>query len=117
MALGTFISVGRSLDTALERVQLAEKLGYESVYVTHIASRDSLTTLMAYASRTERVRLGTGVMPIYSRPPVTTAMSAATADEFSGGRIVLGLGSRTGRSWRAGSTRGSTSRCARCAST
>ena len=92
MALGTFISVGRSLDTALERVQLAEKLGYESVYVTHIASRDSLTTLMAYASRTERVRLGTGVMPIYSRPPVTTAMSAATADEFSGGRIVLGLG-------------------------
>jgi F420-dependent oxidoreductase-like protein len=92
LALGTFISVGRSLDAALERVQLAEKLGYESVYVTHIASRDSLTTLMAYASRTERVRLGTGVMPIYSRPPVTTAMSAATADEFSGGRIVLGLG-------------------------
>jgi F420-dependent oxidoreductase-like protein len=92
MSLGGFISVGRSLDTALERVQLAEKLGYESVYVTHIASRDSLTTLMAYASATETIRLGTGVMPIYSRKPVTTAMSAATADEFSGGRIVLGLG-------------------------
>jgi F420-dependent oxidoreductase-like protein len=84
--------VGRSLDTALERVQLAEKLAYESVFVTHIAARDSLTTLVAYASRTESIRLGTGVMPIYSRKPVTTAMSAATADEFSGGRIVLGLG-------------------------
>ena len=73
-------------------MELAERLGYESVFVTHIAGRDSLTTLMAYAARTERVRLGTGVMPIYSRKPATTAMSAATADEFSGGRLVLGLG-------------------------
>jgi F420-dependent oxidoreductase-like protein len=92
MGLGSFVSVGRSFDTAVERVQLAERLGYESVFVTHIAARDSLTTLMAYAARTERVRLGTGVMPIYSRNPVTTAMSAATVDEFSGGRLVLGLG-------------------------
>jgi F420-dependent oxidoreductase-like protein len=92
LGLGSFISVGRSLDTALERVELAERLGYESVWVTHIAARDSLTTLMAYASRTERVRLGTGVMPIYSRKPATTAMSAAPVDEFSGGRLVLGLG-------------------------
>ena len=84
--------MGRSLETALERVEQAERLGYESVFVTHIAARDSLTTLMAYASRSERVRLGTGVMPIYSRKPVTTAMSAATVDEFSSGRLVLGLG-------------------------
>jgi F420-dependent oxidoreductase-like protein len=92
MGLGSFVSVGRSLDTALERVRLAERLGYESIYVTHIASRDSLTILMAYAAVSERVRLGTGVMPIYSRNPVTTAMSAATVDEYSGGRLVLGLG-------------------------
>ena len=39
------------------------------MYLTHIAGRDS-TTLMAYAARTERVLLGTGVMPIYSRTPV-----------------------------------------------
>ncbi len=92
MGLGSFISVGRSLDTALERVELAERLGYESVFLTQIAGRDSLTVLMAYAARTERVRLGTGVMPIYTRKPATTAMSAATLDEFSGGRLVLGLG-------------------------
>ena len=47
---------------------------------------------MAYASRTERVRLGTGVMPIYSRTPVATAQSFATLDEFSSGRAVIGLG-------------------------
>jgi alkanesulfonate monooxygenase SsuD/methylene tetrahydromethanopterin reductase-like flavin-dependent oxidoreductase (luciferase family) len=92
VGLGCFISVGRSLDTALDRVALAERLGYESAWVTHVAGRDSLTTLVAYASRTESIRLGTGVMPIYSRKPVTTAMSAATADEFSRGRLVLGLG-------------------------
>lgn len=92
MGLGAFVSVGRSLETALQRVELAERLEYESLYTTHIASRDSLSLLMAYACRSERVRLGTGVMPIYSRPPATTAMSAATVDEFSGGRLVLGLG-------------------------
>ena len=92
MALGTFIAVGRSLETALQRVELAERLGYESVYLTHIAARDSVTTLMAYASRSERIRLGTGVLPIYTRTPVATAQSFATLDEFSGGRAVCGLG-------------------------
>jgi alkanesulfonate monooxygenase SsuD/methylene tetrahydromethanopterin reductase-like flavin-dependent oxidoreductase (luciferase family) len=92
LALGSFIGVGRSLETALQRVELAERLGYESVYLTHIAGRDSVTTLMAYASRSERIRLGTGVMPIYSRTPVATAQSFATLDEFSGGRAVCGLG-------------------------
>ena len=92
VGLGCFSSVGRSLETALQRVETAERLGYESVFVTHLAARDSLTTLMAYAARTDRVRLGTGVMPIYSRNPVTTAMSAVTVDEFSDGRLMLGLG-------------------------
>lgn len=92
MALGAFISVGRSLETAVKRAQAAEGLGYESIFVTHIAARDSVTTLMAYAAWTEHVRLGTGVMPIYSRTPVATAQSFATLDEFSGGRAVIGLG-------------------------
>ena len=92
MALGSFIGVGKSLETALQRVELAERLGYESVYLTHIAGRDSVTTLMAYASRSDRIVLGTGVMPIYSRTPVATAQSFATLDEFSGGRAICGLG-------------------------
>ncbi len=92
MGLGSFISVGRKLESALERVELAERLGYESAFVTHIAGLDSLTLLMAYAARTEHIRVGTGVMPIYSRTPVATAQSAATVDEFSGGRLILGLG-------------------------
>jgi alkanesulfonate monooxygenase SsuD/methylene tetrahydromethanopterin reductase-like flavin-dependent oxidoreductase (luciferase family) len=90
--IGTFISAGRSLEQATERVRLAESLGYDSTYVTHIAGRDSLTVLAAYAAATERIRLGTGVLPIYSRTPAATAQTAATIDELSGGRMVLGVG-------------------------
>ncbi|HEY8465300.1 MAG TPA: LLM class flavin-dependent oxidoreductase [Solirubrobacterales bacterium] len=92
MAIGAFIGAGRSLDSALDRVRRAEELGYESVYVTHIAARDSFTLLAHYATVTERVRLGTGVLPIFSRTPAATAQTAATIDEISGGRMVLGLG-------------------------
>jgi alkanesulfonate monooxygenase SsuD/methylene tetrahydromethanopterin reductase-like flavin-dependent oxidoreductase (luciferase family) len=92
VGLGAFIGIGKSLETALQRVELAERLGYESAYVTHIAGRDSITVLMAYAARSERLLLGTGVTPIYSRTPVATAQSVATLDEFSGGRAIIGLG-------------------------
>ena len=92
MPLGTFISVGRKLDSAVRRAELAERLGYDSVFTTHIAGLDSLTVLAAYAARTERVRLGTGVLPLYSRSPVATAQQAVTVDEMSGGRLVLGIG-------------------------
>jgi F420-dependent oxidoreductase-like protein len=90
--IGAFISAGRSLDTALERARLADGLGFDSVFTTHIAGRDSLTMLTAYASVTDRVRLGTGVVPIFSRTPASMAQTAATIDEFSSGRMVLGIG-------------------------
>ena len=76
----------------MQRAETAERLGYESIYTTHIAGRDSLAVLAAYASRTERIKLGTGVLPMYSRTPAATAQTAATIDELSGGRLVLGLG-------------------------
>jgi alkanesulfonate monooxygenase SsuD/methylene tetrahydromethanopterin reductase-like flavin-dependent oxidoreductase (luciferase family) len=92
MATGCFISTGRSLPDAVERVKLAESLGYESVYVTHIAGRESLTVLTVYAQATTTIRVGTGVVPIYTRTPATMAQTAATIDELSGGRLTLGLG-------------------------
>ena len=87
MALGCFVSSGRSLDTAVARVKLAEELGYESVYITPIAGRDALTVITAYALNTSTIRVGTGVVPIYTRTPVTMAQTAATIDELSGGRV------------------------------
>ncbi|CAN5549387.1 LLM class F420-dependent oxidoreductase [soil metagenome] len=92
MPIGCFISPGRDLDRSLARVRRADGLGFDSAYTTHIAGRDSLSVLMAFAAHSERIRLGTGVLPIFSRTPVATAQQAATIDEFSGGRMVLGLG-------------------------
>jgi len=92
MATGCFISTGRSLEEAVERVKLAESLGYEAVYTTHVAGRESLTVLTVYALATSRIRVGTGVVPIYTRTPATMAQTAATIDEISHGRLTLGLG-------------------------
>jgi alkanesulfonate monooxygenase SsuD/methylene tetrahydromethanopterin reductase-like flavin-dependent oxidoreductase (luciferase family) len=92
MGLGCFVSTGRSLDQALDRVRLAEELGYEAAYVTHLAGRDSLTVVTAYAMATERIAVGTGVVPIYTRTPATMAQTAATIADLSGGRLRLGLG-------------------------
>lgn len=92
MPTGCFIPAGRSVAQAIERVRLAESLGYDTVYVTHIAGHESLTLLTAYAMATERIRVGTGVVPIYTRTPATMAQTAATIDELSGGRLTLGLG-------------------------
>jgi F420-dependent oxidoreductase-like protein len=89
---GCFISTGRSLPQAIERVKLAESLGYESAYVTQVAGRDALTVITAYALATTKIRVGTGVVPIYTRAPATMAQTAATIDELSGGRMTLGLG-------------------------
>ena len=76
----------------MERVRLAESLGYHSVYLTHNAGRESLTVLTAYALATSTIRIGTGVVPIYTRTPATMAQTAATIDELSAGRLTLGLG-------------------------
>jgi alkanesulfonate monooxygenase SsuD/methylene tetrahydromethanopterin reductase-like flavin-dependent oxidoreductase (luciferase family) len=76
--IGTFISPGRSLDAGLERARLAEGLGYDSIYTTQIAARDAFIVLAAFAPATERIRLGTGVAPIFARAPVAMAQAAST---------------------------------------
>ncbi|MGZ4142926.1 MAG: LLM class flavin-dependent oxidoreductase, partial [Actinomycetota bacterium] len=90
--LAAFITPGASFAAALERVQLAERLGYEAVFSTHIAARDGLMTLAGYAAGTSRIKLGTGVIPAFPRHPVALAYEAATLDELSGGRLLLGVG-------------------------
>jgi alkanesulfonate monooxygenase SsuD/methylene tetrahydromethanopterin reductase-like flavin-dependent oxidoreductase (luciferase family) len=97
LGLGSFISVGRSLDIALDRVVLAERLGYEAVFVTQIADRDSLTTLIADAARTERIRPGTRMMPTVDHEPASTRgrRRPLHASRVAGGIAAPGsLGSR-----------------------
>ncbi|MHB8510731.1 MAG: LLM class flavin-dependent oxidoreductase [Actinomycetota bacterium] len=90
--LAAFISPAKGFDKAIVRVQLAEKLGYESVFSTHTTSRDGLMTIAAYVNATSTIHLGTGVLPAFPRHPVSLAIEAATLDELSGGRLILGVG-------------------------
>lgn len=86
---------GQDLDVrdVLNRAQLAEKIGVDSVWLVQLPSiRDSAGVLSAMAMCTERVTLGAGILPFYSRPPVMMAQTAATIDELSDGRFVLGVG-------------------------
>src|SRR5882724_12758369 len=83
----------RTLDESINRAREAERLGFESVWVTQMPdARDAALVLAAYASATKRVGLGTGVLPIYTRHPTAMAQMAATLDEMSGGRFILGIG-------------------------
>jgi alkanesulfonate monooxygenase SsuD/methylene tetrahydromethanopterin reductase-like flavin-dependent oxidoreductase (luciferase family) len=72
--------------------RLAEELGYGAVLLPEIAGRDTLAALTGLAGETSAVMLGTGVAPMTSRTPRLTAMAAATLQERSGGRAILGLG-------------------------
>jgi F420-dependent oxidoreductase-like protein len=92
MKLGAYINPGRDLPPAVELVQRAEGLGYESVWVTHGVGRDSFLVLQAYGAATTKIGLGNGVVPIYPRHPVTMAQAALTLSELTGGRFTLGLG-------------------------
>ena len=90
--LGCAIPPFEPFDTAVRIARLADELGYDSINLSHIAARDSFGVAAALAARTERVALGTSVVPIYTRSPATMAQAAATVDDVSGGRFRLGIG-------------------------
>jgi F420-dependent oxidoreductase-like protein len=91
--LAVNIPAVKTLEESIARAKKAERLGYESVWVTQLPdARDASLVIAAYAAATERVKLGTGVLPIYTRHPTAMAQMAATLDELSGGRFILGVG-------------------------
>ncbi|HET7420412.1 MAG TPA: LLM class flavin-dependent oxidoreductase [Candidatus Dormibacteraeota bacterium] len=91
--LAVFNPAVRTLDESILRAKMAERLGFKSVWTTQLPdARDAAVVLAGYANATERVTLGTGVLPIYTRHPTAMAQMAASLDELSGGRFILGLG-------------------------
>lgn len=78
----------RLLELALE----AEHYGFESIWAAEGWGNDAITLLAWLAARTRRVRLGTAVIQMPARTPANVAMTAATLDDLSGGRFILGLG-------------------------
>ena len=77
---------------ALERVKIADEVGVDAVWVAEAWGRDCCTLLTQIAERTKRIRLGTGIVNVYSRTPAALAQHFATLDELSGGRMIAGFG-------------------------
>lgn len=77
----------------LAAVREAEQLGYDSVWTAEAYGSDGATVLGWLAGQTSRIKLGSAVLQIPGRSPTMTAMTAATLDQLSGGRMMLGLGS------------------------
>jgi F420-dependent oxidoreductase-like protein len=77
---------------SVEEIVDLEADGLDAVVVAEAYSFDAISRLGYVAARTKRVELATGILPIYTRTPTATAMSAAGLDLVSNGRFTLGLG-------------------------
>jgi F420-dependent oxidoreductase-like protein len=77
----------------LEVVQEAERLGYDSVWAAEAYGSDAATVLAWLAAGTSKIKLGSAIFQMPGRSAAMTAMTAATIDELSDGRMVLGIGS------------------------
>ena len=91
--IGVAFSGGLIASEIADCAERAEALGYESIWVAEGHGGDQFAILAACALRTRRIRLGTAISSVFVRTAPTIAMAAATVDELSGGRFVLGLGS------------------------
>jgi len=83
---------GASIGDVLPLVEHADRLGIDSVWAAEAYGSDAVTVLAYLAARTERIKLGTGILQMPARTPANTAMTAMTLDALSGGRVILGLG-------------------------
>lgn len=76
----------------VELVRTADRLGYETLWAAEAYSWEAFSQLGWFAAITQRIKLATGVVNVFSRSPALIAQSAATIDRLSNGRFVLGLG-------------------------
>jgi F420-dependent oxidoreductase-like protein len=96
MKLGVHIGywgMGLTSEDQLAIVREAERLGYDSVWAAEAYGSDAATILGWIAGQTERIRIGSAIFQMPARSPAMTAMTAATLDQISGGRMMLGIGS------------------------
>src|SRR6059058_5243882 len=96
MKLGVHIGywgLGLTREDQLAIVQEAEKLDYDSVWTAEAYGSDSATILGWIAGLTTKIKIGSAIFQMPGRSPAMTAMTAATLDQLSDGRMLLGIGS------------------------
>jgi F420-dependent oxidoreductase-like protein len=96
MKLGVMIGywgLGMGPQEQFDVVQEAERLGFDSAWAAEAYGSDAATVLAWLAAGTTTINLGSAIFQMPGRSPAMTAMTAATIDELSGGRMLLGIGS------------------------
>lgn len=93
------------LDDLLRAAVQAEELEFDAVWIHDaplgrrtVAAWDPVAVLAALGRETRRVKLATGIYQPHLRNPVAVAQTWATADELSGGRTIMGVGTGAGKS-------------------
>jgi probable F420-dependent oxidoreductase len=86
------LPVPPDVTSTLSYAEWAEFEGYDDVWFADSGSYDALTLAAAVAQRTQRVRIGTGIVPVFTRTPAVLAATAATLSHLAPGRFILGLG-------------------------
>jgi F420-dependent oxidoreductase-like protein len=88
-----YLGLGQRPHEQLRVVQEAERVGFDSVWTAEAWGADAATVLAWLAAGTTTIKLGSAVFQMPGRSPAMTAMTAATIDQLSGGRMLLGIGS------------------------
>ncbi|MGH3248004.1 MAG: LLM class F420-dependent oxidoreductase [Trebonia sp.] len=92
MRVGMMLNYSGGFTETVSELSDFEKAGLQVVFVPEAYSFDAVSQLGFIAARTTTVEIASGILPIYSRTPALTAMTAAGLDYVSGGRFTLGLG-------------------------
>lgn len=87
------VAPGGDWGQAVRSARLADELGYDAIWLGETWGHELFTSMGDLVHNTERIKIGAGIANVFTRSAALIAMSAATLDEQSGGRILLGLGS------------------------
>jgi F420-dependent oxidoreductase-like protein len=96
MRLGLHVGywgLGLTAEEQLKLVRDAESAGFDSVWAAEAYGSDAATILAWLAAQTDTIKIGSSIFQMPGRSPAMTAMTAATLDNLSDGRMILGIGS------------------------
>ena len=92
MRYGVMLNTFQSIDAVVAEARALEEQGFDSAWSPQVFGYEALTLFAVIGREVPRIELGTGVVPVYPRHPLTLAASALTTQAAVGGRLALGIG-------------------------